>query len=37
MIIIVKTIEKVFKSEGINQHGQATAEKFAGHTFEDVH
>lgn len=30
LIILIKTIEKVFKSEGINQQGQATAEKFRG-------
>ena len=30
LVILVKTIEKVFKSEGINQQGQATAEKFMG-------
>ena len=28
--ILLKTIEKVFKSEGISQEGQATAEKFLG-------
>lgn len=30
MIILVKTIEKVFKSEGINQQGQATMDFFKG-------
>jgi len=30
MIILIKTIEKVFKSEGINQQGQATMESFKG-------
>ena len=30
MVIFIKTMEKVFKSEGINQQGQATAEKFRG-------
>jgi lipopolysaccharide/colanic/teichoic acid biosynthesis glycosyltransferase len=30
LIIITKTLEKVFKSEGINQDGQATSEKFMG-------
>jgi sugar transferase EpsL len=30
LIILIKTIEKVFISEGINQVGQATAEKFTG-------
>lgn len=34
MIILVKTIEKVFKSEGISQQGQATAEKFRGNGSE---
>ena len=28
--ILLKTIQKVFKSEGINQQGQATAEAFKG-------
>jgi lipopolysaccharide/colanic/teichoic acid biosynthesis glycosyltransferase len=28
--ILLKTIEKVFKGEGINQQGQATAEAFKG-------
>lgn len=32
LIILIKTIEKVFKTEGINQQGQATAEKFMGNT-----
>ncbi len=35
MVILIKTIEKVFKSEGINQQGQATAEKFMGSKPED--
>lgn len=30
MKILLMTIQKVFKSEGINQVGQATAEKFSG-------
>lgn len=30
LVILIKTIEKVFMSEGINQVGQATAEKFNG-------
>ncbi|HMM12740.1 MAG TPA: sugar transferase [Bacteroidales bacterium] len=30
LIILIKTIEKVFASEGISQQGQATAEKFTG-------
>jgi len=30
LIIFIKTIGKVFKSEGISQQGQATAEKFTG-------
>jgi lipopolysaccharide/colanic/teichoic acid biosynthesis glycosyltransferase len=30
LIILIKTIEKVFKSEGINQQGQATMEYFKG-------
>ena len=30
MVIFIETMEKVFKSEGINQQGQATAEKFKG-------
>lgn len=34
IIILVKSIEKVFKSEGINQQGQATAEKFTGNGSE---
>ncbi|MDD3744623.1 MAG: sugar transferase [Lentimicrobiaceae bacterium] len=32
LTILIKTIEKVFKSEGINQQGQATAEKFTGNS-----
>ena len=32
MHILIKTMEKVFKSEGINQQGQATAEKFLGNS-----
>lgn len=34
LIILIKTIEKVFKSEGISQQGQATAEKFTGSNSE---
>jgi lipopolysaccharide/colanic/teichoic acid biosynthesis glycosyltransferase len=34
LIILIKTIEKVFISEGINQDGQATAEKFMGNESE---
>jgi sugar transferase EpsL len=30
--ILLKTIEKVFKGEGINQQGQATMEFFKGTT-----
>jgi len=30
MVIFIKTMEKVFKSEGINQQGQATMEFFKG-------
>lgn len=38
--ILLMTIEKVFKSEGINQVGQATAEKFMGsrsETTDQIH
>jgi len=30
LIILIKTIEKDFKSKGIKQHGQSTSDKFMG-------